>query len=283
MSRAIAVAEAPPPELRYRRRPRLGSSIRELWGSRELIRSLAERDIRARYKQAVLGLGWALLTPLALMLVFTLVVQRVGHVDTGGVPYPLFAYVGLLPWTFFSGSLTIGGVSLHTDYVLINKVYCPREVFPIAGIMVAAVDGLVALGVLGVLFVATGFVPKGTVVWVPVLFAVQLAFTVGITVVTSIIVVYFRDLRHLIPILLQIGLFATPVAYGIQAIPVSVRRLYCAINPLAPVIDGYRRTVLQGLPPDWYLLAPAAVTSLVLLLGGYLLFKRLEPGIADAA
>jgi len=277
------VLDGPPAGLRYRRHVRLGASLKELWGARELVRSLAEREIRARYKQAVLGASWALITPLALMVVFTLIVQRMGKVDTGGAPYPLFAYMGLLPWTFFSGSLTQGGMNLHSNYVLINKVYCPREVFPLAGVIVAGVDGAIALLPLGLLFGFFNFMPKDTTVWVPLLFAVQLAFTVGITIVTSLVIVYFRDLRHLLPIILQIGLLATPVAYSIEVIPASVRVAYSVINPLAPVIDGYRRTVLQGLPPDWHLLIPGAIASFAWLILGYVVFKHYETGIADAA
>ena len=139
------VPEAPPAELRFRRRIRVGASLRELWLSRELIRSLAERDLRARYNQAFLGFAWAILTPVALMVVFTVFFQGVAKIDTGGVPYALFAYVGLVPWTFFSTSVSQGGQSLLTNTNVLTKVYCPREVFPLASVVVAAVDAVIAL------------------------------------------------------------------------------------------------------------------------------------------
>ena len=143
----------PPPELRFRRRIRLVPAIREVWRSRELIRTLAERQLRARYKQAVLGFGWAILTPLVLMVVFTVFFQPVADVDTGGVPYPLFAYLGILPWTFFSSSVSEGGQSLVQNMPILNKVYCPREVFPMSSIAVAGVDSSIALLVLLGLFI----------------------------------------------------------------------------------------------------------------------------------
>lgn len=276
-------AEGPAPELRYQRHLRLGTALRELVASREVIYSLAEREFRVRYKQTALGFLWAFITPVMLMLVFSLFFNRIARVETHGVPYALFTYIGLIPWSFFSTSVSQGGQSLTLNPSLLNKVFCPREVFPIAGITVASVDAAVSVGVLGVLFLVTGFAPKVSSLWVPVLLVVQLAFTTGVTLIISAIVVYLRDVRQALPLLLQIGLFATPVAYGLDLVPESLVRLYCAINPLAAVIDGYRRVVLYGLPPRWDLVGIAAATSIVVLAGGYSLFKRLETGFADVA
>jgi ABC-type polysaccharide/polyol phosphate export permease len=283
MSVEHSIPSQPPPELLFRPKLRVLAAVREVWRRRELVRTLAERDFRVRYKQAVLGVAWAVLTPLALMVVFTVFFQRVAKVDTGGAPYALFAYLGLLPWTFFSTSVAQGGQSLVLNNQLLNKVYCPREVFPMASTVVAAIDTTIAVAVLGLLFVVTGFVPKATSVWVPVLLGVQVAFTFGATLVISAVLVFFRDLRHALPVILQLGLFATPVAYGMDVVPENLQVLYSAVNPLAPVIDGYRRTILLGLPPDWQLLVPGAVVSAVLLVAGYAMFKRMEPGFADYA
>jgi ABC-type polysaccharide/polyol phosphate export permease len=283
MSAERVIPAAPPPEIQFRFKLNVLAAIRELWQARTLVRTLAERDFRIRYKQTVLGLAWAVLTPLALMIVFTVFFQRVAKVDTGGAPYALFAYLGLLPWTFFSTSVSQGGQTLVTNSQLLNKVYCPREVFPLASVVVGGIDTSIAVLVLGLLFVVTGYAPRATSVWVPVLLAVQVAFTFGVTLVISAVLVFFRDLRHVLPIVLQLGLFATPVAYGMNVVPASLQVLYSAANPLAPVIDGYRRTVLLGLPPNWHLLGPGAVTALAVLAIGYVLFKRLEPGFADYA
>jgi ABC-type polysaccharide/polyol phosphate export permease len=274
---------APGPELRFKRRMWFGPAIRELWGAGELLRTLAERELRARYKQAVLGFGWAIITPVVLMVVLSLVFPRLADMDTQGAPYPLFVYLGLLPWTFFSSSVLQGGQSLVNNATLLNKVYCPREVFPISSVVVAGIDTAISTLVLGVLFIITGFAPKATSVWVPVMLVVQITFTLAVTLLASAVLVYFRDLRHALPIVLQLGLFATPVAYSIDLVPESVRTLYCMLNPLAPVIDGYRRTVLWGEPPAWDLLGPAAASSALLLVVSYAVFKRLETGLADVA
>jgi ABC-type polysaccharide/polyol phosphate export permease len=283
MTEASSRLTEPPSEILFRLKVRLVPAIREVWRRRELVRTLAERDLRVRYKQAFLGVAWSILTPLALMVVFTVFFQRVAKVDTGGAPYALFAYLGLLPWTFFSTSVSQGGQSLVMNNQLVNKVYCPREVFPLASMAVAAIDTLLATLVLGLLFAITGYAPKATSVWVPVLLIVQVAFTFGVTLIMSAVLVFLRDLRHVLPIILQLGLFATPVAYGMDVVAPSLRVLYSTLNPLAPVIDGYRRTILLGLPPDWRLLGPGAVTALLLLGVGYVVFKRLEPGFADYA
>jgi ABC-type polysaccharide/polyol phosphate export permease len=274
----------PPAELRFKRRIRLLASLGEVWHARELVRSLAERELRARYKQAILGFAWAVITPLLLMVVFTLVFPRVANVTTDGAPYPLFAYLGLLPWAFFSTSVSQGGQSILTNMSLLNKVYCPREVFPMASVGVAGTDSAVSVVVLCALFVVTGFVPHAEAVWIPVLLVVQVAFTLGVTMVVSAVMVYLRDIRHALPIVLQLGLFATPVALAIDdLVPVAWQPLYVAINPLAGVIDGYRRTVLLGLPPQPDLLLISAASAAVFLFGGYALFKRLETGFADVA
>lgn len=273
----------PPPELRFRRRVRLLGSLRELWRARELVFSLAERDLRARYKQAVLGFSWAVVTPLLLMVAFSLVFPRVADIDTGNVPYPLFAYLGLVPWAFFSTSVSQGGTNIINNAGLLNKVYCPREVFPMSSIAVAGVDATVALLVLAGLFVIESVVPSTTSVWVPLLVLIQLVFTLGVTLMVSAFLVYLRDLRHMLPLVLQLGLFATPVAYGMDAIPAKYQLVYSFVNPLAPIIDGYRRTVLEGLPPNWELLLAGSITSVALLAVGYVSFKRLETGFADVA
>lgn len=277
----------PPPELRFRRRVRLLSFTREVWHARELVRTLAERELRVRYKQAVLGFAWAIVPPLVLMLVFTVFFRRVARIDTEGAPYHLFAYLGLLPWTFFSTAVNQGGQTLLQNAPLLNKVYCPREVFPMASVIVAGIDSAISTLVFGVLLLGTflfsGFAPKATALWVPVLLAVQVAFTLGVTLVISSVMVYLRDIRHVLPIALQLGLFATPVAFGMNEIPAAWRGLYAALNPLAAVIDGYRRTVLFGAPPNWGLVGLGGATAAAVLVAGYLLFKRLEVGFADVA
>jgi ABC-type polysaccharide/polyol phosphate export permease len=290
----IAAAQAPdpeikgpPPELKFKRRTSLLRGIGELWHSRELVRTLAERDLKARYKQAVLGFAWAIITPVLLMLVFTVVVQRVGNLSQKahlhGVPYPLFSYLGLLPWTFFMSSVTQGSSSLVSNGPLLNKVYCPREVFPFATVIVAAVDMLIASSVLLVLFGVYTTPPAATSWAVPILLLIQFEVTLGFVLVLSAAVVYFRDIRHVLPLLMQMGMFATPVAYGLDQITKDWVLPYVVLNPLAAVIDGYRQTILYGEQPDWQVTGAAGASATVMLIVGYKIFKKLEAGIADVA
>ena len=277
----------PRPEIWFRRKVRLLPALREFWSFRELVLTLAERDLRVRYKQAVLGVAWALITPVVMMIAFTLVFSSVTHVNTyePGVPYALFSYMGLLPWTFFSTSITTGGMSLVGNVPLLNKLYCPREVFPIAAMIDATVDAVIASFVLLLLFPILGFAPKVESFYVPLLFIPLIAFTLGMMMAVSVIVVFMRDLRLILPLVVQIGLFATPVIWSPETLFKSKALLigYSIVNPLVPVLDGMRRTMLQGLPPDWLSLAAGTVSSLLVLFGGFVLFKRLEPGIADVA
>jgi ABC-2 type transport system permease protein/lipopolysaccharide transport system permease protein len=278
-----AEIEQPPAAQRYRRKLRLGRSLRELWAARELLWALTEREFQARYAQTLLGIGWALITPILLMGVFIVFVNRVINVNTHGAPYSLFVFLGLLPWTFFSSSVSRGGQILVLESSVLNKVRCPREVFPMSAIAVACYDFALSVLVLGALFIITGYDPHTTAIWAPLLFVVQIAFCTGFALGLSVIVVYVRDIAQAIPLLLQLGLFATPVAYDISAVPHKWQPLYAFINPLVGVIEGYRATILYGLEPPWRLVGPSTLSAFLVLVGGYLLFKRLESGIADVA
>lgn len=281
---APAVPSEPPPDARYfKRRVNLANAIVELWRSRGLVRTLVERDLRVRYKQTLLGFGWAILGPVVFMLAFTIFFQRAAHFATGGVPYALFSYTALVPWTFFSEAVSVGGISLLTNITLMNKVYCPREVFPLAAAAASAFDASMSALVLVVLFPIFGRAPALTTLWAPVLILVEICFTLGVVFFASSVLVYLRDVRYVLPIAVQVGMFATPVAYGLDVIPKSLRPEYSVLDPLGPVLDGLRRTVLYGTNPDWGLLGLAAAASVAWLVGGYALFKRLETGFADIA
>ncbi len=282
-SAVVGLPSEPPAGIRFRRRLGLREAMVELWRSRELIRTLVERDLRVRYKRTVLGFGWAILGPVVFMLVFTLFFQRAGHFATGHVPYPLFSYIALVPWTFFSEAASLAGVSLISNLPLLNKVYCPREVFPIASTITAAFDAVMSTTVLLVLFAAYQYPPRLATLWTPLLIAVEVAFALGFSLFASSTLIYLRDLRYIVPMVVQVGMFASPVAFGLSVIPAGLRPLYAAIDPLAPVLDGFRRTVLHGLTPEWGLLGIAALASFAWLIGGYALFKRLETRFADFA
>jgi ABC-type polysaccharide/polyol phosphate export permease len=276
------IPENPPPEFRYRRAFRFKSSLSALWRSRGIVWSLTIRDLRSTYSQEVLGFAWALLAPLTLMVVFTFLANRVGHVDTHGVWYPIFAYVGVLPWTFFSNSVSGGGTSLVGN-PLLNKVYAPREVFPISDILGAIVNVLCASVALAVLFLLDGRLPSATSYWAVPLLVILLVFSTGVTLFVAGVTVYLRDMRHALPLMLQLGLFLTPIIYPLSVIPAEWRDLYVAVNPLGAIIDGMRRCLLYDQPPRASYTIIAAVAAVVWLFSSFVLFKRLETGFADVS
>jgi ABC-2 type transport system permease protein/lipopolysaccharide transport system permease protein len=245
---------------------------------------LTERGLRSRYKQTYLGLLWAIVTPVLLMVVFTVFLKRAAKFEApAGVPYVLYSYVGILAWTFFAGSVASSSTVILMNVPLINKVYCPREVFPISQVAITAVDTCCALLALFVLFAVNTFAPTAGVVWVPLLTLILVVFTMGASLLAASLTVVIRDLRYGLPIIIQLGIFATPVAYPFDEIPKSWHPAYSAINPLGPLIDSYRETVLQGNAPNGGLLVIAAISSCVYFLLGYTFFKRLEPVFSDIA
>ena len=275
--------ELPPPSLRFRRGMRIRESLRDLWRVREVIGALVERELRSRYAQAVLGFAWVLIGPFVLMVVFSVFFNRVAKIDTHGIPYALFSYVGLLPWTFFSGAVSSGGMALVSNVALLNKVYAPREVFVLSSVATKIVDTTLAALALVFLFLVKETAPKGTSVWVPLLLLILLVFTTAVTLLAAALTVYLRDLRHALPLILQLGMFATPVLYGSGAIPHKWRLIYAGMNPVAATIDGLRQAVLYGHAPRADTTLVAAAVSVVWLLVGYAVFKQLEAGFADVA
>ncbi|MEY2404305.1 MAG: type transport system permease protein, partial [Acidimicrobiaceae bacterium] len=230
------------------------------------------------------GFAWSLITPVTLMVVFTVFLRRVAKIDTGGIPYPIFSYVGLLPWSLFSSAVSASSVVIVSNSTLLNKIYCPREVFPISTITSSMVDTACAMFALVVLFVVNGFAPTSGIVWVPLLTLLLLLFTLGVSLFLAAITVYLRDLRYGVGIIMQLGLFATPVAYSLNnVVPKAWQPLYSAVNPLGPIIQGYRDTVLLGHRPQFGLLGIAAVASVAWVVVGYITFKKLEAGFSDVA
>lgn len=283
MTTDAVVAAEPPKELRFRRSNRILDILRDVWESRPLVRALAERSIRAQYKQAGLGVAWAIVTPVILMLVFTLLIKKAASIDTHGAPPAIFSYVALVPWNFFSSSVTSGGLSIINQMPLVNKIRCAREVFPLAEVATSAFSAVIAASVLLVLFAVYQYAPKVTTVWAPLALIVQIMFTVAVALAAAGITVYLRDLRHALPILMQIGLLATPIFYSVEEVPHAWQIPYVILNPMAAVITVYRDTILYGQGPPWRLLLPAAAASLVYLYAALRLFRRLELGFADVA
>ena len=254
--------------------------LAELFRYRDLLWLWTLREVRVRYKQSLLGIAWAVLQPLVLMLIFTLVFSWLVRVDTGGVPYPVFSYVALVPWTFFATSLSFGIPSLVNNMNLVTKIYFPREILPLASIGAALLDFVIAAVILASMILIYR-VPVGiSALWVLLLLGVQIALTVGIVLIGAAILVFFRDMRFVIPLLTQVWMYASPIVYPVDAVPERYQTFYF-LNPMAGIIDGYRRTLLQNQPPLPYALALSLGISLVLLVVGYGFFKRTEPLFAD--
>lgn len=260
--------------------PSKRGSLRILLRHHELIQSLVSRDIRSRYKQSILGIAWALLQPLAMMIVYTVVFSMIATIDTGSIPYPLFSYVSVLPWMFFSQGVTASAECLVANFSLITKIYFPREAFPVSAILGKTVD----LG-LGVLVSVPLFIYYHVhLTWlillvVPILL-VQTCLMLGISLILSSTNVFYRDVRHVVPLLLQVWMYLSPVVYPMEKVPERYRLLY-NLNPMASIIDSYHRVALQGQAPVWSYLGIGTLVSVITLLAGYRLFKRLEPSFAE--
>ncbi len=252
-----------------------------MWQHRRYTLALTRRDFSARYKQTLLGVGWAVVIPFLTIVVFSVFVQRFAVVSTRGVPYPVWSVVGLLPWTFFSNALSAGGLALLVNRALLNKIYAPRAIYPISSVLLAAIDVLIATSALAVVFAIYRFAPSGTIWITPLVLVVNVMFVVAIVLIVAIIVVYARDLRNALPVVLQLGLFVTPVVYPIERIPEHFRLLYCALNPLGPIIDSYRRTILYGQAPNWTWFGIGSASTVVLFVSAFYVFGRFERGIVD--
>lgn len=251
-------------------------NLRDLWHYRDLLYILTMRDIKVRYKQTALGALWAIIQPLFTMLIFTLFFGRLAGMPSGGIPYPLFAYAGLLPWTFFSNAVTNSGNSLVGNSSLITKIYFPRMIIPMASVASGLLDFFIAFGLLVVLmfYYGVGLTVNILMLPVPVILTALLAIGVGMWM--SALNVKFRDIRYALPFIIQLGMFASGI---ITPIPDNWRWLII-INPIAGLIDAFRAACF-GRPFDWLSLTTATVFTLAILLYSALTFRRMEKSFAD--
>ena len=259
----------------------LAGHVRELWRHRELLWLLTQREIKVRYKQTALGVVWAVLQPLSLMIVFTVFFSWFARIESDGIPYPLFSYAALLPWMFFSTSLSFAIPSLIANSHIITKIYFPREVIPLSAVLAAFLDFLIASAVFVVLLVAYRVSPTLNLFYVLPIVTIQLLFTVGVSLLLSAFTVLYRDVRHTLPLVIQIWMFVTPILYPASVVPERWRAWYFSLNPMAAIIDGYRRALIQGQPPQLGYLSLAAAVSCLLVWVGYKYFKHLEREFAD--
>ena len=268
------------------------SAIKNIVDYRELIWVLAWKNVTVRYKQAYLGIGWAILKPLALMLVFSLVRSFVG-IPSGNVPYPILAFAALMPWIFFQESASEGVQSVVGNAALIRKIYFPREVFPITGIMTKVVELAINAVILAALMLWFGVAPNIQILWAPLIILYTMLATLTIALAGAAINVYYRDVGAALPVLLSLLMYASPVIYPLELVKnkllvqhaggewSNVLYTLYTLNPLAGIIDSFQNVVLRGAPPDFVAILPGAILVAIALPISYRIFKRAESHFAD--
>jgi lipopolysaccharide transport system permease protein len=252
----------------------------EVWSYRELLYFLVWRDLKVRYKQTALGAAWAVIQPLATMVVFSVFFGRLAGMPSDGVPYPLFSYAALVPWTYFASAVAAAAASLVGSQNLISKVYFPRLIVPLAAVTTPLVDATIALSVIGVLMAWYGVVPAVSIVALPLFALLAVVTAVGVGLWLAALNVEYRDVRYVLPFLIQFGLFVTPVAYPSSLVPAQWRALY-SLNPMATVIEGFRWALVGTPAPSGVMIAASSLAAIVLLTAGLWHFHRTERSFAD--
>ena len=254
--------------------------LKELWEYRELLYFLIWRDIKVRYKQTALGVLWAIIQPVMTMVVFSVFFGKLGKMPSDGLPYPIFAFAALVPWTLFSNGLTQATASLVGSSNLIKKVYFPRLIIPIASVLAGIVDFALAFAVLLLMMLYYGVLPTINIIWLPVFLLMSIVDSLAVSLWLSALNVEYRDVRYVIPFLTQLWLFATPIAYSSTLLNEPWRTIY-GLNPMVGVVEGFRWALLgTNTQPGTMAIASAGV-SLILLLTGALYFRRMEKTFAD--
>jgi lipopolysaccharide transport system permease protein len=273
--------EEPPLPMLIIRPPRrwVPVDFHELWAYRELLTSFTLRDIKIRYKQTALGFAWAIIQPLFMMVIFTVIFGGFAKIPSDGVPYPLFSFAALLPWMLFSEGLTRSTMSMVANANIMTKVYFPRLVMPISGILSPLVDFAVSLSILVVMMAYYGFVPTLNVVFLPFFIFLALATSLGVGLWLSALNVKYRDFQYTVPFIIQLWMYASPVVYPASLIPESIRFLY-GLNPMVGVIEGFRWALL-GSPMPGSIILVSVGAVVVLLVSGMFNFRRMEQYYAD--
>ena len=252
----------------------------ELWNYRELLVFLAWRDVLVRYKQSALGIGWAVVQPLMMMVIFSIIFGRFAGLPSDDIPYPLFTFVALLPWQLFAVAVQRSSGSLVSNTNLITKIFFPRLLIPVSAVAVGVVDFAVAFLVFLGMMLWFGIVPTWLMLTLPLFVLLALMFALAVSLWLSAINVRYHDVAHVVPFFIQAGLFASPVAYSSNLVPEGTWRLIYGLNPMAGAIQGFRWAVLGATPPDTMMVISVAATGL-LLISGLIYFKRQEMFFAD--
>jgi lipopolysaccharide transport system permease protein len=258
----------------------LDLDLAAIWQHRVLLYFIVWRDLKIRYKQSIIGVGWAIIQPLVSMLIFTVIFGHFAKIPSDGIPYPLFAYCALLPWNYFSGALQRSIASVVGDAHLISKVYFPRLILPIAGTMSGIVDFSISFLLLLVMMVWYEVVVTWAVFAVPLFIILALVTALAVGLWLSALNVRYRDVGHAMPFLVQVWMYCSPVVYPVSMIPEKYRLLY-SLNPMAGVIEGFRWALLGKPSPDFAVIAVSGMVVLVLLAGGLVFFRYMESSFAD--
>ena len=254
--------------------------LAEVWKYRELLYFLTKRDIKVRYKQTVLGGLWAIIQPFLMMVVFTLFFGRLAKMPSDGIPYPIFVYAGLLPWSYFANALSASGNSLVGSANLVTKVYFPRLIIPASASLAGLLDFFLAMLVMGGMMTYYRIVPGMAILLFPLLVGLTFFCAVGCGLWLSALNVQYRDIRYVIPFLIQIWMFVSPVIYPVSIVSERYQWLL-ALNPMGGVISAYRSSLLGQTPIDWPLLGLSTVMITLIVLSGLYYFKRMEKTFAD--
>jgi lipopolysaccharide transport system permease protein len=260
--------------------PKKGWVPLDLRNYRELLYFLTKRDIKVRYKQTILGGLWAIIQPFFTMVVFSILFGRLAKVPSDGIPYPIFVFVGLLPWTYFANALSASGNSLVGSANLITKVYFPRLIIPASASLAGLLDFFIAMLVLGAMMLYYQFVPNFGILLFPFLVGLTFLCAVGVGLWLSALNVQYRDIRYVIPFLIQLWMFVSPVIYPISIVKKEYQWLL-ALNPMGGVIEAYRSSLLGHMPINWFLLLLSTVIILILFTSGLYYFRRMERSFAD--
>lgn len=254
--------------------------LRTLWEYRELLFFFVWRDVKVRYRQTVLGAAWAVIQPFMTMVVFSLFFGRLAGVPSDDFPYPIFSYAALVPWTFFATGITQATSGMVSNANLLKKVYFPRLALPISRVMAGLVDFALAFTVLLGMMLFYGITPTGNVVWLPLFLVLALVTSLGVGLWMAALSVQFRDVILTVPFIIQVWMFATPIAYPSSMLPEPWRTLY-GLNPMAGVVEGFRWALLGTATAPGPMLAVSAVVAVVLLISGAFVFRRMEKSFAD--
>ena len=256
------------------------SHLTELAQNLHLVLSFAKRDIRAKYKQTIFGVAWAVIQPLSLMVVFTFVFSMFARIPSEGLPYPIFSYSVLIFWMFFASCVSQGTIAMTANAPLVRKIYFPRETLLLAVMISALVDLAVAAMILAGMFLYYQIALSWAMLWVIPLLGLQMLFVLAVILITSSVQVFYRDVGHALPLLLQLWMYASPIAYPLTSVPDWLKPVY-VLNPMAGIIDGYRQSLLHAAHPNLVYLGTAYIVAILSVGGAYLFFKRAERTFAD--